>query len=79
MRRVAVAGAGMTRFGKWMDKSLKDLGRPAAPCRVEKLGGRGVRVLGHGATRQPVVEQVRYEQQGFRDGQLWVTGTAHTD
>ncbi len=27
MREVVVIGVGMTRFGKYMDKSLKDLGR----------------------------------------------------
>ena len=29
MRDVAVLGVGMTKFGKFMDKSLKDLGRAA--------------------------------------------------
>ncbi len=29
MREVAVVGAGMTRFGKWLDRGLKDLGREA--------------------------------------------------
>src|SRR5437868_5524293 len=36
MRRVAVAGAGMTRFGKWMDKSLKDLGREAVDAAMKQ-------------------------------------------
>ncbi|MDE3094913.1 MAG: thiolase family protein [Chloroflexota bacterium] len=38
MRRVAVAGAGMTRFGKWMDKSLKDLGREAVDAAMKDAG-----------------------------------------
>ncbi|MHB8515714.1 MAG: thiolase family protein [Dehalococcoidia bacterium] len=38
MRRVAVAGAGMTRFGKWMDKSLKDLGREAVDAAMQDAG-----------------------------------------
>ncbi len=38
MRRVAVAGAGMTRFGKWMDKSLKDLGREAVDAAMKQAG-----------------------------------------
>jgi len=38
MRRVAVAGAGMTRFGKWMDKSLKDLGREAVEAAMKEAG-----------------------------------------
>lgn len=38
MRRVAVAGAGMTRFGKWMDKSLKDLGREAVESAMKQAG-----------------------------------------
>src|SRR6476646_2291521 len=36
MRRVAVAGAGMTRFGKWMDKSLKDLGHEAVDAAMKQ-------------------------------------------
>src|SRR3990172_1288915 len=36
MRRVAVVGAGMTRFGKWMDKSLKDLGREAVDAAMKE-------------------------------------------
>ena len=29
MRKVAVVGAGMTRFGKHIDRNLKDIGREA--------------------------------------------------
>jgi acetyl-CoA acetyltransferase len=38
MRRVAVVGAGMTRFGKWLDKSLKDLGREAVDSAMKEAG-----------------------------------------
>ena len=38
MRRVAVVGAGMTRFGKWLDKSLKDLGREAVDAAMQEAG-----------------------------------------
>jgi acetyl-CoA acetyltransferase len=38
MRRVAVVGAGMTRFGKWMDKTLKDLGREAVDEAMKEAG-----------------------------------------
>ena len=38
MRRVAVVGAGMTRFGKWMDRSLKDLGREAVESAMKEAG-----------------------------------------
>jgi len=38
MRKVAVVGAGMTRFGKWMDKSLKDLGREAVEAAMKEAG-----------------------------------------
>jgi len=38
MRRVAVVGAGMTRFGKWMDRSLKDLGREAVEAAMKEAG-----------------------------------------
>jgi acetyl-CoA acetyltransferase len=38
MRRVAVVGAGMTRFGKWMDKTLKDLGREAVEAAMKEAG-----------------------------------------
>ncbi len=36
MRRVAVVGAGMTRFGKYMDKTLKDLGREAVEAAMKE-------------------------------------------
>src|SRR5581483_6045717 len=38
MRRVAVVGAGMTRFGKWLDRSLKDLGREAVEGAMTQAG-----------------------------------------
>jgi acetyl-CoA acyltransferase len=38
VRRVAVIGAGMTRFGKWLDRSLKDLGREAIDAALEQAG-----------------------------------------
>lgn len=38
MRRVAVVGAGMTRFGKWMDRGLKDLGREAVEAAMRQAG-----------------------------------------
>jgi acetyl-CoA acyltransferase len=38
MRKVAVVGAGMTRFGKWMDRSLKDLGREAVDAAMKEAG-----------------------------------------
>lgn len=38
MRRVAVVGAGMTRFGKWLDRSLKDLGREAVEAAMKQAG-----------------------------------------
>lgn len=38
MRRVAVVGAGMTRFGKWMDRGLKDLGREAVEAAMKQAG-----------------------------------------
>ncbi len=38
MRRVAVVGAGMTRFGKWLDRSLKDLGREAVESAMKQAG-----------------------------------------
>lgn len=38
MRKVAVVGAGMTRFGKWLDKSLKELGREAVDAAMKEAG-----------------------------------------
>jgi len=38
MRRVAVVGAGMTRFGKWLDKSLKEIGREAVDAAMKEAG-----------------------------------------
>jgi acetyl-CoA acetyltransferase len=38
MRRVAVVGAGMTRFGKYTDKTLKDIGREAVEAAMKEAG-----------------------------------------
>lgn len=38
MRKVAVVGAGMTRFGKHQDKTLKDLGREAVESAMKEAG-----------------------------------------
>ena len=38
MRKVAVVGAGMTRFGKYMDKTIKDLGREAVEAAMKEAG-----------------------------------------
>lgn len=38
MRKVAVVGAGMTRFGKHMDRNLKDLGREAVEAAMKAAG-----------------------------------------
>lgn len=38
MRRVAVAGVGMTRFGRYFDRSLRDLAGEAARAAVEDAG-----------------------------------------
>ena len=38
MRKVAVVGAGMTRFGKHQDKTLKDLGREAVEAAMKEAG-----------------------------------------
>lgn len=38
MREVAVIGVGMTKFGKWLDKSLKDLGREAVWVAIDHAG-----------------------------------------
>jgi len=38
MRRVAVVGAGMTRFGKYLDKTIKDLGREAVEGAMKEAG-----------------------------------------
>lgn len=38
MRRVAVIGAGMTRFGKWLDTSLKSLGAEAINGAMDQAG-----------------------------------------
>ncbi len=38
MRKVAVVGAGMTRFGKYMDKTIKDLGREAVEGAMKEAG-----------------------------------------
>jgi acetyl-CoA acetyltransferase len=38
MREVAIIGAGMTRFGKFVDRSLKDLGREAVEGALSSAG-----------------------------------------
>jgi acetyl-CoA acyltransferase len=38
MRKVAVVGAGMTRFGKFIDRGLKDLGREAVEGALDSAG-----------------------------------------
>jgi acetyl-CoA acyltransferase len=38
MRRVAVVGAGMTRFGKYLDTSMKDIGREAVEGALKAAG-----------------------------------------
>jgi acetyl-CoA acetyltransferase len=38
MRKVAVVGAGMTRFGKHLDRNLKDLGREAVEGAMKEAG-----------------------------------------
>ncbi len=38
MRDVAIAGAGMTRFGKYMDRGLKDLSREAVHAALDSAG-----------------------------------------
>ncbi len=38
MRRVAVVGAGMTRFGKYLDRSMKDIGREAVDEALQSAG-----------------------------------------
>ncbi|MGQ9573299.1 MAG: thiolase family protein [Dehalococcoidia bacterium] len=38
MRNVAIVGAGMTRFGKYMDRGLKDLSREAVDAALERAG-----------------------------------------
>ena len=38
MRRVAIVGAGMTRFGKYLDRSMKDIGREAVDAALQSAG-----------------------------------------
>ena len=38
MRDVAIVGAGMTRFGKFLDRSLKDLTREAVQAALDSAG-----------------------------------------
>ena len=38
MRQVAIIGAGMTKFGKFIDRSLKDLGREAVEGALSQAG-----------------------------------------
>ena len=76
MRQVAIIGAGMTRFGKFLDRSLKDLGREAVE---EALGSAGMEkseieaaVVGNAAagliTGQECIRgQVILREMGFGD------------
>ena len=38
MRNVAIVGAGMTRFGKYLDRSMKDLAREAVDAALQSAG-----------------------------------------
>ncbi len=38
MRDVAIVGAGMTRFGKYLDRSMKDLAREAVESALQGAG-----------------------------------------
>ena len=38
MRDVAIVGAGMTRFGKFLDRGLKDLTREAVQAALDSAG-----------------------------------------
>ncbi len=48
MRQVAVIGAGMTRFGKHVDRSMKDLAREAVEGALRSAGVRVARAPGSG-------------------------------
>jgi len=53
MRNVAIVGAGMTRFGKYLDRGMKDLGREAVEAALQSAGmdksGLQVAVVGNAA------------------------------
>lgn len=38
MREVSIIGVGMTRFGKWLERSMEDLGREAVWAAIEDAG-----------------------------------------
>jgi len=76
MREVAIIGAGMTRFGKFIDRSLKDLGREAVEGALSSAGldksGIEAAVVGNAAagliTGQECVRgQVILREMGFGD------------
>src|SRR5574340_706927 len=62
MRRVAVVGAGMTRFGKWLDKSLKEIGKEAVDAAIVGNATAGL------ITGQEMIRgQVILRDMGFGD------------
>jgi acetyl-CoA acyltransferase len=76
MRQVAIIGAGMTRFGKFIDRSLKDLGREAVEGALSSAGveksGIEAAMVGNAAagliTGQECVRgQVILREMGFGD------------
>jgi len=74
MRNVAIVGAGMTRFGKYADRGLKELSREAVTSALQAAGTvLAVHPLPNGT-------HVGYRQRtGPKDGTLVVVsgGTAH--
>jgi acetyl-CoA acetyltransferase len=76
MRQVAIIGAGMTKFGKFIDRSLKDLGREAVEGALSSAGveksGIEAAMVGNAAagliTGQECVRgQVILREMGFGD------------
>jgi len=76
MRQVAIIGAGMTRFGKFLDRSLKDLGREAVEEALRSAGVEKAQieaaVVGNAAagliTGQECIRgQVILREMGFGD------------
>jgi len=76
MRQVAIIGAGMTRFGKFLDRSLKDLGREAVEEALRSAGveksGIEAAVVGNATagliTGQECIRgQVILREMGFGD------------
>src|SRR3989337_2462662 len=65
MRKVAVAGAGMMRFGKYADRGLKDLSREAVSAALEAAGMD---------TKAPQVAVVGNAAAGLVTGQECVRG-----